>query len=111
MDRLPDPIVELLTTYNELNSPVVEVLQEEPSPLEFMRFVAQNTPFVVRSGASGWRASKLWSAAYLKDFLKTQTVNVAVTPKGSVQVSLCLVFAHMCSSEHIPFAIVMSHRD
>lgn len=90
MDRLPDPIVELITTYNELNNSVVDVLQEEPSPLEFMRYVAQNTPFVVRSGAAGWRASKIWSAAYLRDFLKNETVNVAVTPKGNADSPLHL---------------------
>ena len=95
MDRLPDPIVELITTYNELNNSVVDVLQEEPSPLEFMRYVAQNTPFVVRSGAAGWRASKIWSAAYLRDFLKNETVNVAVTPKGFVHLLFCLSCGHV----------------
>ncbi|KAK7910853.1 hypothetical protein PG985_013334 [Apiospora marii] len=47
-----DPIAELITTYNELNSSVVEELAEEPSPLEFMRYVARNTPFVVRGRGS-----------------------------------------------------------
>lgn len=77
-----DPIAELIITYNELNSSIVEELDEEPSPLEFMRFVARNTPFVVRKGAAQWIATKTWTADYLNNFLQDQHVNVAVTPKG-----------------------------
>ncbi|MFX9552042.1 hypothetical protein ABTO49_20850, partial [Acinetobacter baumannii] len=51
-----DPLEELLKTYNELNAAVVDELDEEPSPLEFLRYVARNTPFVVRGAASGWEA-------------------------------------------------------
>ncbi|KAB8268618.1 cupin-like domain-containing protein [Aspergillus minisclerotigenes] len=76
-------IAELLSTFNELNSHVVEELSEEPSPLEFMRFVARNTPFVVRGGASSWKACQEWNSAYLLKALKDQTVNVAVTPYGN----------------------------
>ncbi|PIG86689.1 phospholipase A2 protein family [Aspergillus arachidicola] len=76
-------IAELLSTFNELNSHVVEELNEEPSPLEFMRFVARNTPFVVRGGASSWKACQEWNSAYLLKALKDQTVNVAVTPYGN----------------------------
>lgn len=79
---MDDPIAELITTYNELNSSVVEKLDEEPSPLEFMRFVSRNTPFVVRKGAATWTATKTWTAEYLEGFLRDQHVNVAVTPKG-----------------------------
>ncbi|EHA55292.1 hypothetical protein MGG_08136 [Pyricularia oryzae 70-15] len=78
-----DPISELIITYNELNSPLAEELQEEPSPLEFMRYVARNTPFVVRKAASGWQASKHWDVSFLKETLVGQDVNVAVTPKGN----------------------------
>jgi peptidyl-lysine (3S)-dioxygenase / protease len=76
-----DPIAELITTYNELNSSRIEELAEEPSPLEFMRYVARNTPFVIRGGASGWKAAS-WDAHFLEQFLGDETVNVAVTPKG-----------------------------
>lgn len=79
-----DPIAELITTYNELNSPHVEELDEEPSPLEFMRYVSRNTPFVVRNGAANWIATKVWSADYLKDVLQSHSVTVAVTPEGWV---------------------------
>ena len=73
---------ELITTFNDLNADFVHEFDEEPSPLEFMRFVSCNTPFVVRRGASSWAASQQWSPEYLKSVLSGQTVNVAVTPCG-----------------------------
>lgn len=79
-----DPIVELITSFNELNSSAVEELHEQPSPLEFMRFVAANTPFVVRQGARDWSATKIWSAEYLLQSLQGHSVNIAVTPFGLV---------------------------
>lgn len=73
---------ELITTFNELNGASVQELDEEPSPLEFMRYVARNSPFVVRGGASSWNAIRKWDAAYLKAALRNHSVNVAVTPDG-----------------------------
>ena len=81
---MDDAITELITTYNELNSSSIIELDEEPSPLEFMRFVARNTPFVVRGGASDWGAIHTWSVDFLKAKLADETVNVAVTPAGYV---------------------------
>ncbi|KAL8358197.1 hypothetical protein RB598_002799 [Gaeumannomyces tritici] len=78
-----DPIAELITAYNELNSSAMDELDEEPSPLEFMRYVSRNAPFVVRKGASRWPAARRWSTSFLKDALAGETVNVAVTPKGN----------------------------
>jgi len=77
-----DPTAELITTYNDLNSSAITELDEEPSPLEFMRYVARNTPFVVRGAASGWKATQTWSARFLAEHLADETVNVAVTPAG-----------------------------
>lgn len=78
-----DPVAELITNYNELNSStIIDELDDEPSPLEFMRYVSRNTPFVVRGGATGWTATKTWTASYLKDFLRDHQINVAVTPFG-----------------------------
>jgi peptidyl-lysine (3S)-dioxygenase / protease len=77
-----DPTAELITTYNDLNSSAITALDEEPSPLEFMRFVARNTPFVVRAAASDWKATQTWSARFLAELLADETVNVAVTPAG-----------------------------
>jgi hypothetical protein len=82
-----DPIAKLLLTYGELNGAVITELDAEPSALEYMRFVALNTPFVVRGAASEWRATRLWNRTYLEDAMKNQTVNVAVTPKGSESIS------------------------
>ncbi|KAJ3569782.1 hypothetical protein NPX13_g5962 [Xylaria arbuscula] len=77
-----DSIVELLTTYNELNSSRIDELDEEPSPLEFLRYVARNTPFVVRRAAQSWTATRTWDAASLCSTLAGHKVNVAVTPSG-----------------------------
>lgn len=80
---------DLLSTFNELNSAVIEELHEEPSPLEFMRFVSRNTPFVIRGGASTWKAVQEWNSAYLLSALRGQFVNVAVTPFGCVVYHRC----------------------
>ncbi|KAK6594728.1 phospholipase a2 [Botrytis cinerea] len=62
MNALPsDPITDLLTTYNELNSSTITILDEAPSALEFMRFVALNRPFIVRGFASDWKATSTCS--------------------------------------------------
>ncbi len=83
-----DPVEELITCYNELNGDAIEELGEEPSPLEFMRYVSKNTPFVVRGAASSWQASTSWNAQFLREALAGHTVNVAVTPAGSVYPAL-----------------------
>lgn len=88
-----DPaIAELITTWNELNAGNgVEELSSEPSPLEFMRYVARNTPFVVRRGAADWPATRRWTAAYLGQALGRHSVNVAVTPFGNADAPTTLV--------------------
>lgn len=75
---------DLISTFNELNSSTIEELDSEPSPLEFMRFVSRNSPFVIRGAASSWKATREWSSTYLRSALAGQTVNVAVTPHGFV---------------------------
>jgi len=79
-----DPIIEMLKLYEELNGPNITELRTEPSALEFMRFVALSTPFVVRGATSQWKAARLWNYAYLEEAMRGQTVNVAVTPRGFV---------------------------
>ncbi|KAH8164630.1 hypothetical protein CIB48_g3618 [Xylaria polymorpha] len=81
--KTEDSIAELLTTYNELNSSHIEELDEEPSPLEFMRYVARNRPFVLRRGAKDWAATRTWDASTLRSTLAGNKVNVAVTPFGN----------------------------
>lgn len=78
-----DKVRELIVSYNELNSSAIEELFEEPSPLEFMRFVAKNTPFVVRGGARDWPAARQWNVEYLREALRGHRVNVAITPYGN----------------------------
>ncbi|VDB87963.1 Bgt-3379 [Blumeria graminis f. sp. tritici] len=77
-----DPVATLLKDYHELNPGWVEIRTTTPTPLEFMRFVARNRPFVVRGGAADWQATREWSVARLKALLQGQTVEVAVTPNG-----------------------------
>lgn len=81
-DNAPDPIATMIETYHELNASVIDELFEEPSPLEFMQYVARNRPFVIRKGASDWKAVREWSAEYLLDTVGDEEVNVAVTPFG-----------------------------
>ncbi|KFA47085.1 hypothetical protein S40293_04591 [Stachybotrys chartarum IBT 40293] len=95
---------ELITTFNDLNSHVVEELHEEPSPLEFMRFVARNTPFVVRGAASSWKATTEWNSAYLLSALRGQSVNVAITPHGNAD-------SPTFSSEHDTTVFAKPHQE
>ncbi|KYK54305.1 Transcription factor jumonji/aspartyl beta-hydroxylase [Drechmeria coniospora] len=74
---------ELVSNYNELNGSTVEELDAEPSPLEFMRFVSRNVPFIVRGGAASWKAVRDWNYGHLTSVLQGQPVNVAVTPYGN----------------------------
>ncbi|KJX94163.1 jmjc domain-containing protein 7 [Zymoseptoria brevis] len=78
-----DPIATLIETYHELNLSIVQELSDEPSPLEFMRYVARNRPFVVRNAAKDWPAVRKWDTKYLSRVLHRQDVRVAVTPKGN----------------------------
>ncbi|MCJ1453653.1 hypothetical protein MMC28_004000 [Mycoblastus sanguinarius] len=75
-------ITEMLTTYHELNGNIDELL-EDPSPLDFMRYVAKNRPFVVRRGCSTWPAVQTWNAAYLQAVMRETPVKIAVTPYGN----------------------------
>ena len=92
--QLNGAIEDLITSYHELNAGFVEELDAEPSPLEFMRYVAKNRPFVVRGGASSWPAMQKWDCSYLRSVMDGRLVNVAVTPHGSVMIvgrhALCL---------------------
>lgn len=73
---------ELVSTYHELNGNVDELYQD-PSPLEFMKFVAKNRPFVVRRGCSTWPSVQKWNVAYLKQVAGNTPVKIAVSPHGN----------------------------
>jgi jumonji domain-containing protein 7 len=80
-----DAISALIENYGEFNNQSVDELEEEPSPLEFMRYVAINRPFVVRGGCSRWLATKKWTAGYLEERMDSTQINVAITPHGYVE--------------------------
>ncbi|KAK6444182.1 hypothetical protein FP744_10000430 [Trichoderma asperellum] len=101
---LDDSLKNLMNTYNELNSHSMEELFSDPSPLEFMRYVARNTPFVIRGGASHWKATQKWNSTYLKSALDGQFVNVAVTPFGNAD-------APTFSPEHQATVISKPHEE
>lgn len=84
MSGVAEATANMLTTYHELNGDI-HVLGQEPSPLDFMRYVARNRPLVVRQGCLKWRAVQKWNVDYLQDIMKDTPVKVAVTPYGSVR--------------------------
>ena len=75
-------IVGLLSSYHELNVDFVDELVDPPSPLQFMRYVAANRPFIVRKGISHWPALSKWNSKYLREMMGSTSVEVAVTPLG-----------------------------
>ncbi len=75
-------IVSAINSYHELNPSMVDKLHEEPSPLEFLRYVTRNRPFVVRNAAAEWKAFKAWDSKYLREAMVEESVNVAITPFG-----------------------------
>ncbi|KAI4688124.1 uncharacterized protein J4E84_005052 [Alternaria hordeiaustralica] len=80
---LQDAVRDLITSYHDLNPSTIDILTTEPSPLQFMRHVARNRPFVIRNGAKDFKARKAWNASYLKTAMQGQNVNVAITPHGN----------------------------
>ena len=77
-------IKRLIKSYQDLNNSIVDELKEQPTPLEFMRYVARNRPFVVRGGIRRWKAVREWNVQYLKQAMENKQVNVAHTPNGWV---------------------------
>jgi jumonji domain-containing protein 7 len=72
----------LIQDYYDLNPSRIDELVEDPSPLEFMRYVAKNRPFVIRGGAEDWTACRKWNTQYLGATMRGRYVKVAMTPKG-----------------------------
>lgn len=93
-----DPIATLLETYHDLNPSVVEEFphqNEEPSPLEFLRYVSRNRPCVFRGAARRWPAQQKWDARFLRDAMRGRKVRVAVTPAGYVSFVAVFLFERM----------------
>ncbi|KAK4554411.1 hypothetical protein LTR86_008619 [Recurvomyces mirabilis] len=78
-----DPTASLIEAYHDLNANVVDEPEDEPSALEFMRYVANNRPFVVRKAAIEWQAFEKWDAAHLRKVMAGEDVKVAITPSGN----------------------------
>jgi hypothetical protein len=83
-EKLHGAIERLIGDYNELNPNRIDELNEEPTPLEFMRYVAKNRPFIIRKGAADWPACLKWDGKYLRRTLGDTNVKVALTPYGLV---------------------------
>lgn len=86
---LGSALVELLSSYHELNSGWVERVEGEPTAVEFLRYVQLNQPVVFSGAGGGWRAVGKWKVGYLKEVMGEREINVAETPLGFV--ILCLV--------------------
>lgn len=82
MAKIGQVMKELICTYDELNGPIDD-LQEAPSPLEFMRYVAKNRPFVIRGGCSTFPALQKWKTEYLLEKMEGRLVQIAETPHGN----------------------------
>lgn len=72
----------LIRAYHELNSEHIDVLDSEPSPIQFMKHVAKNRPFLVKAGCSAWAAVRQWDEAYLTRKMEKRDVKIAITPYG-----------------------------
>lgn len=72
----------LIKSYHELNSEHIDVLDSEPSPTQFMKYVAKNRPFLLKAGCSAWPAVRKWNRAYLTKRMGKGAVNIAITPHG-----------------------------
>ena len=83
MDPLEKATIKMINDYHGLNGGIT-VLDEIPSTLDFMRFVAANRPFVIRDGCLEWPAVGKWNAVSLKEAMKGRQVKVAITPNGFV---------------------------
>lgn len=73
---------DLIRTYHELNSEHIDVLDSEPSPTQFMKYMAKNRPFLVKAGCSAWAAVRKWNEAYLTQKMGKGAVKIAITPHG-----------------------------
>ncbi|KAF9259520.1 Clavaminate synthase-like protein [Marasmius fiardii PR-910] len=66
--------------YHEINGSTFDILEKEPSPLEFARIAHISRPVLIK----GFKliAVKLWTNKYLIEKMGSSTISVAVTPNG-----------------------------
>jgi hypothetical protein len=79
---LREALVELLTSYHELNVNFVEERKGAPTTLEFLRCVQKNRPVVFKAAASHWKAVSAWNTEYLRAKMGSSSIVVAETPLG-----------------------------
>ena len=79
---LPRSVAKMLQTYYEINADSVDEFTQEPTPLEFMKYVHRNRPFIVRGGCADWPAVRKWNLDYLLQKVGASTVEIAETPRG-----------------------------
>ncbi|KAF2748704.1 phospholipase A2 [Sporormia fimetaria CBS 119925] len=107
---------DLITTYHSLNPTTITELTSDPSPLEFMRHVSLNRPFIIRGGATTWPSYQKWTSTYLANTLTNTPVNVALTPQGNAD-SILPLPSHPTThalfikphETHLPFTTVLHH--
>lgn len=75
-------VAKMLRTYHEINADGIDEFTHEPTPLEFMKYVHRNRPFIVRGGCADWPAVRKWNLDYLLQKVGTSTVEIAETPLG-----------------------------
>lgn len=73
---------ELIESYHSVNSSSIDVLTIEPTPLQFLKYLGKNRPFVVRGGCRGWPALQEWNVAYFEKMMGDTKIEVAETPSG-----------------------------
>jgi jumonji domain-containing protein 7 len=84
-----DALKGLLESYHDINSQSVTELTREPTPLEFMRFVSRNQPFVIRNNPNSKQGTlfektlERWNVQYLGEKMAGEEVTVAITPSGN----------------------------
>ncbi|KAI5812653.1 phospholipase A2 [Pyronema omphalodes] len=81
--NLKHALVELLTSYHELNTSFVEERFGMPTSLQFLQCVQKNRPVVFRGAASHWKAVQTWDPEYLRMKMGETTIAVAETPFGN----------------------------
>ncbi|KAL9101160.1 MAG: hypothetical protein Q9163_003562 [Psora crenata] len=80
---LDSPMRELIQTYHSVNPSTIDEYFTEPTPVQFLRYVAKNRPFVIRGGCHGWAAVQKWDLKYLREAMGDREVDIAETPYGN----------------------------
>jgi hypothetical protein len=75
-------LIELISSYHDLNAGFIPELNGAPTPLEFLRRVHRNQPVVFKGAVSHWKAVTAWNSDYMRSKMGSHTIMVAETPFG-----------------------------